>query len=116
MAPAPEVDIMIVYGKRQLAAAIKAVPHDGPVEVQLRRESDDSLIIAYRFDYSQAMSKPEGEAFLAGVHPPAWVMSRRRRCSAKGVWSKNIATWYNLDDRLRRIASRINATPKEAFR
>lgn len=51
-----EPEVMIVYGRDQLAAAVTAIPDDAPVTIKVMR-ADDSLLMTLRFDYSKARSQ-----------------------------------------------------------
>ena len=108
MKRAKKVDIMHVYGRAQLAAAIAAVAHDAPVTVVLHLSSGKD--VAYNFDYTAPVvdkdifGRKRERAVIA-----ATMGSERRRQRTKEL------IWHHIDDRLSRIAYRVRRTPKEAF-
>lgn len=54
-----------VYDRKQLAAAIRACPHDGPVRIIFYRSNKKPIV--YKFDYSknvgQMVARPRGSIY-----------------------------------------------------
>lgn len=85
--------VIEVQGRDELAAAIRSVPHDEPVEIILHRPPNKKPIV-YKFDYTQ------GNEIVAhsGLKRPRRIKSDRA-----------------IDERMAKLAVRIMKTPRSLW-